>query len=165
MTKHLSLSGDLKPRALGSLWIGAELGPVEQLCLLSFLEHGHDITLYAYEPVAGVPPGVQVADAREVFDSQKIVRHKKSQSAALHSDFFRYALLAKTSRMWVDLDLFCLRPFIFPSAYVYGHENEATVNGAALSAGDAVMIENESRVTITDGDAAEVLLFDLGQLQ
>ncbi len=133
MVAHESVSGELKPRALGSLWIGAELGPVEQLCLLSFLEQGHDITLYTYEPVSGIPPGVKVADAREVFDAKTIVRHKKTKSAALHSDLFRYTLLAKTSRMWVDLDLFCLQPFIFPSAYVYGQEDDATVNGAALA--------------------------------
>lgn len=133
MTSHESRSLDLEPRTLGTLWIGPELGPVEQLCLLSFLEHGHDVKLYTYEPVSGIPPGVAVADAREVFDAQKIVRHKKTKSAALHSDLFRYALLAKTSRMWVDLDLFCLQPFIFPSAYVYGQEDDATVNGAALA--------------------------------
>lgn len=122
-----------KPRALGCLWIGAQLGPTEQLCLLSFLEHGHDIALYVYEPVAGVPPGVQVIDAREVYDVQTIQRYKKSQSPSLHSNLFRYALLAKTSRMWVDLDLFCLRPFVFASDYVYGQEDATTVNTAALS--------------------------------
>ena len=50
-------------------------------------------------------------------------------------------------------------------AYVHVARGSVTVNGAALSAGDAVMIEKESRVTIADGDAAEVLLFDLGELQ
>ena len=48
--------------------------------------------------------------------------------------------------------------------YVHVARGSARVNGAALSEGDAVMIENESRVTIDNGDAAEVLLFDLGQL-
>ena len=50
-------------------------------------------------------------------------------------------------------------------AYVHVARGSVTVNGTALSEGDAVMIENESRVTIDNGDAAEVLLFDLGQLQ
>ena len=50
-------------------------------------------------------------------------------------------------------------------AYVHVARGSVTVNGAALSEGDAVMIEKESRVTIADGDAAEVLLFDLGELQ
>lgn len=50
-------------------------------------------------------------------------------------------------------------------AYVHVARGAVTVNGTALSEGDAVMIENESRVSINGGDAAEVLLFDLGQLQ
>ena len=50
-------------------------------------------------------------------------------------------------------------------AYIHVARGAVTVNSTALSEGDAVMIENESRVTISGGDAAEVLLFDLGQLQ
>ncbi len=123
----------MQKRALGSLWIGSKLGPLEQLCLLSFLEHGHDITLYTYETVAGVPPGVRIADARTVLDFGGIVRHKKTQSAALHSDLFRYALLEKTPRMWVDLDMFCLQPFVFAGDHVYGKETTSEINGAVLA--------------------------------
>lgn len=36
-----------------------------------------------------------------------------------------------------------------------------TLNGQALSAGDGVGIENESRITLAAKDAAEILLFDL----
>ena len=50
-------------------------------------------------------------------------------------------------------------------AYVHVARGSVTVNSTALSEGDAVMIEHESTDTITDGEAAEVLLFDLGQLQ
>ena len=50
-------------------------------------------------------------------------------------------------------------------AYVHLARGAVTINGEALSEGDAVMMVNESRVTISDGCEAEVLLFDLGQLQ
>ena len=50
-------------------------------------------------------------------------------------------------------------------AYVHVARGAVTINGEALSEGDAVMMVNESRVTISDGCEAEVLLFDLGQLQ
>ena len=50
-------------------------------------------------------------------------------------------------------------------AYVHVARGSVTVNGVVLSAGDAVMIVNESRVTLSGGAEAEVLLFDLGQLQ
>lgn len=49
--------------------------------------------------------------------------------------------------------------------YVHVATGRVTVNGVALSAGDAVKIENESSVRIENGEQAEVLLFDLGQFQ
>ncbi len=36
-----------------------------------------------------------------------------------------------------------------------------TVNGEALSAGDAAKLEDVSKVTLEHGEKAEVLLFDL----
>jgi quercetin 2,3-dioxygenase len=54
-----------------------------------------------------------------------------------------------------------------PDRLVYVHvaRGSVTVNGIALSAGDAAKIENEATVELASGDNAEVLLFDLGQLQ
>ena len=50
-------------------------------------------------------------------------------------------------------------------AYVHVVRGEVAVNGVDLQAGDAAMLENESRITLDHGDkpraAAEVLLFDL----
>jgi redox-sensitive bicupin YhaK (pirin superfamily) len=40
-----------------------------------------------------------------------------------------------------------------------------TVNGEALKAGDAAMITDAASVTVENGEGAEVLLFDLGQLR
>jgi quercetin 2,3-dioxygenase len=50
-------------------------------------------------------------------------------------------------------------------AYVHIARGSVRVNGVELNTGDAVKIENESTITIDQGDEAEVLLFDLGQLQ
>lgn len=50
-------------------------------------------------------------------------------------------------------------------AYVHVARGAVTVNGVALKEGDAAKIENESSVRIENGEQAEVLLFDLGQLQ
>jgi redox-sensitive bicupin YhaK (pirin superfamily) len=46
-------------------------------------------------------------------------------------------------------------------AYVHVARGAVSVNGVALSAGDAAKLEDEAAITLTDGDAAEVLLFDL----
>ena len=46
-------------------------------------------------------------------------------------------------------------------AYVHVARGALSVNGTALQAGDAAMIEGVDSVTLTNGEAAEVLLFDL----
>ena len=38
---------------------------------------------------------------------------------------------------------------------------ELQVNGSTLAAGDAALIEGESRIRLSHGQAAEVLVFDL----
>ncbi len=46
-------------------------------------------------------------------------------------------------------------------AYVHLVRGRLSVNGHALAGGDAAVIDAESRLTLHDGDAAEVLVFDL----
>ena len=117
---------------LASLWIGDALGPIERASARSFLAQGNCLTLYAYGPVANVPEGVRLKDAREILGADQIIREKKTGSPALHSDIFRYALMEKSDAIWVDLDIIALRPFNFPSPYIFGYETETFVNGAVL---------------------------------
>lgn len=46
-------------------------------------------------------------------------------------------------------------------AYVHVARGAITVNGQALQAGDAIKLEGESALTLSDGQQAEVLVFDL----
>ncbi len=46
-------------------------------------------------------------------------------------------------------------------AYVHLIKGDLMVNGHTLSAGDALMFENESQIAISNGKNAEVLVFDL----
>ena len=46
-------------------------------------------------------------------------------------------------------------------AYVHVARGSVNVNGIRLATGDALKLEQEASVNITDGEAAEVLLFDL----
>ncbi|MFZ6750291.1 pirin family protein [Undibacterium sp. Ren11W] len=48
-------------------------------------------------------------------------------------------------------------------AYVHLARGALTVNGQSLQAGDALMLHDEAQLDITDGVAAEVLVFDLPQ--
>jgi hypothetical protein len=114
------------------LWIGKELGFLEQLSILSFLEHGHDITLFTTQAVTGIPAGLRVRDANDIFPCLHIVRDRKTGSPAMHADMFRYAMLAKTDLMWVDMDVLCIHPYRPSSAYVFGYEDASTINNAVL---------------------------------
>ena len=97
---------------ISSLWIGGALSFLEQLCLRSFVDAGHAVRLYAYEPIPNVPDGVEIADARPVLSQDGFLRHGRTGSPALHSDLFRYHLLAQCDRtIWADTDAYCVRRF------------------------------------------------------
>lgn len=115
-----------------TLWIGDRLGPITAACLASFVRHGHRVRLYAYRPPADVPAGVELADAATVLPEQAIVRHRRSGSPALFSNRFRYTLLARDAGLWIDGDLYCVRPIDFPDAAVFGFEIPGSINTAVL---------------------------------
>ncbi|WP_417259922.1 hypothetical protein [Celeribacter sp.] len=117
---------------IASLWIGGRLSWLEQLCLKSFADMGHHITLYSYEPIPNVPKGVHVADAEEIYPSTPMLRHVRTGSPAIHADMWRLNLLKKTDKIWVDADMYCHRPFDDPSGFVFGWEKPGLVCNAVL---------------------------------
>jgi hypothetical protein len=119
---------------LNSLWIGEELGYIEQLTLVSALSFGHPFTLYSYTPekLRRVPSGVEIRDANEVAQYQTLAHYFDGGWAALGTDFFRYAMQAKGLGYWVDLDLYFVRPIDFDDDYVFGWEHKTSINGAVL---------------------------------
>lgn len=118
---------------LASLWVGGNLSGIERLSAQSFLDQGHDLIIYSYDKTLGnVPDGVEIRDAREVFDTTRILRYDGTGSPAIHANLFRYQLLAKTDHIWVDLDIVALRPFVFSTEHVYGWENGTQINNAVL---------------------------------
>jgi len=48
-------------------------------------------------------------------------------------------------------------------AYVHLVRGRLTVNGTALTGGDALLLQQEAEITLGDGKDAEVLVFDLAQ--
>ena len=94
---------------LNTLWIGPTLPPLQRLCLASAAATGCHVRLFVYDPVEGIPEGIEIADGREVLSLDKMVRHRKSQSVALFSDRFRYEILGKALGAWFDTDMLFLR--------------------------------------------------------
>jgi hypothetical protein len=98
------------------LWIGDRLSTLERLCIASFLAHGHDVHLYAYGPIGGVPAGTQLRDAREVMPESSVFTYASGLGKGSPSAFaneFRYKLLLERGGAWSDTDVVCLRPFTF----------------------------------------------------
>ena len=118
---------------IAALWIGGDLSFLEQLCLKSFLDAGHHVKLYCYDPILNAPEGVEFADGREVLAQEDYLLHGRTGSPALHSDLFRYHLLAQADRtIWADTDAYCVKPFETETGHYFAWESDEGVNGGVL---------------------------------
>ena len=109
---------------IASLWIGSKLSWVERASINSFVTKGHDYTLYTYGPVENIPEGARAADAREIWDAERVLRYTKSQSPAIHANIFRVRMARLTGEIWADTDIIALRPFAADLRYFIGHERD-----------------------------------------
>jgi hypothetical protein len=98
---------------------------MEQLAIKSFLFHGHPFHLYVYQATEGIPAGTIVQDANEILPATSIFKYSEHNSYAGFANFFRYKLLVDRGGWWVDMDVICLKPFRFPSEYVFSSERVA----------------------------------------
>ena len=117
---------------------------MEQLCISSFLHHGHPFHLYTYPPIQGVPAGALVLDANEILPASKIFMYREVPSYAGFANFFRYKLLLEKGGWFVDADTICLKPFEFAESFVFSSQGSGgarLVNVAAIRcpAGSAPM--------------------------
>ncbi|TDL79455.1 class I SAM-dependent methyltransferase [Palleronia sediminis] len=107
--------------AIGTLWVGPALSWLEQLCLQSFVDHGHEMVLFSYDPVENVPPGVRMAPASDLLPGDRIMRHARTGSPAYHADVFRLNMMRDTDLIWADTDAYCVRPWeVSPDRPFYG---------------------------------------------
>jgi hypothetical protein len=83
-----------------SLWLGT-LGEIERLSIRSFLYHGHEFHLYAYENVGEVPKGTVLKDARDILPLRLY------PDKAIFADLWRYYMLYSIGNWWTDLDIIC----------------------------------------------------------
>ena len=117
---------------LNALWVGNSLPPLQQLCLTSAVATGCRTRLFTYEPVSGIPEGVEVIDGNEVLSRDKMVRHRQSQSAALFSDRFRYEVLGKGLGAWIDTDLLFLKAPQATGDCLVGWEDDELIGSAFI---------------------------------
>ena len=122
-------------RDVATFWHGPALAKLDIACLMSFVFAGYGVTVYGYEPIAGLPAEIEWRDAAGIVDRKYltafVVRGKPS--IAHFSDLFRYALFTQSDAAWVDTDLFCIRRFDIPSAGNFlARETPTSINNAIL---------------------------------
>jgi redox-sensitive bicupin YhaK (pirin superfamily) len=79
----------------------------------------------------------------------------QNHSVKIHADANLYAGLFEGTQT-AELDLDPKR-----KAYIHLIRGSLKINGQEISGGDALLIDNESKVSISEGKNAEVLVFDL----
>lgn len=123
----------MKRPVIAMLWMEGPLSFLEQLCVKSFVDAGHKTVLYHYGPLENVPDGVELADAAEILPQTNFLTHERTGSPALHSDLFRYRMLAQNENtIWADTDAYCMKPFETPNGHFYGWESDKHINGGVL---------------------------------
>src|SRR5262252_2481320 len=105
-----------------ALWIGDRFSVMEQLCIWSFLRHGHAFHLYVYQETVGISTGTVILDGNQILPASRIFTYKGQKTYVGFANFFRYKLLLEKGGWFVDADTICVRPFDFETDYVFSSE-------------------------------------------
>ena len=119
----------------------------------------HFLQIWIVPSENGTEPGYQqvsVADAEKRGNLRLIASRTGGENALrVRQDIKIYSgLFDGDEQQTIDLDA-------ERYAYIHVARGSVTVNGIAFKAGDGARVRNEASLTFTDGDKAEVLLFDL----
>ena len=114
-------------KIIQSLWVRGELKNLQQLCIKSFLDSGHEFHLYTYNPDINAPKGTVVKDAGDIIIRERIFLDSRG-TLANFADWFRYELLYKKGGWWADADQLCLKGFDFNSDYVFSSEHAGDIS-------------------------------------
>ena len=109
-----------------TFWHGS-LDPLRRLCLASQVAAGHRVTVYSFDPLAGLPDGVSNAEAEAILPHGFAEKLRPSGpdgawrdwTTLQFSDFFRMRLLARGAGLWLDADVLLLKPIAFDRAKPY----------------------------------------------
>jgi quercetin 2,3-dioxygenase len=122
-------------------------------------ETTHFLQIWIEPNVKGIEPGYEQKSftAAEKQGALRLVASPDGAegSVLIHADAKLYSGLFDGAEV-AELALNPAR-----KAYVQVVQGEIEVNGAALTSGDAALLEGESRIALAQGKNAEVLVFDL----
>ena len=117
--QNLPAANSARP-TVASLWIGSGLSWVEVVCIQSFLDAGHHFVLYTRGAIGNIPEGVEQRRADDLTPPTTELRDRKEIAA--FSNFFRFRMLQTEDFIWVDLDVYCVKPFDFDTDWIFAIE-------------------------------------------
>jgi len=102
-----------------TFWFGDKLRFIDRVCLASQVMSGQKVKLYSHKPVANVPEGVELCDAEPILPLATLLRldpdfpcFKPSRTIVQLSDFFRIMLMKHEQGVWLDTDVYLVKPFV-----------------------------------------------------
>jgi len=109
-----------------TFWHG-RFDALRQACLRSQLRAGHKVTLYSFDPIPSLPDGVANAEAEAILPHAFAEKLRPSEpdgswrdwTILQFSDFFRMRLMTLRAGLWLDADVFLLRPVEIDPAKPY----------------------------------------------
>ena len=119
-------------------------GPLDALrrtCLRSQVAAGHNVTVYSFDPLAGLPDGVGNAEAEAILPHAFAERLRPPQpdmswrdwTVLQFSDFFRMRLMAEKAGLWLDADVLLLKPVeIDPAKPCFAWERPRQLGNSVL---------------------------------
>jgi len=123
-----------------TFWHGP-LDRLRQTCLRSQVAAGHRVTVYSFEPLAGLPDGVGNAEAEAILPhsfSEKLRPPEPDGSwrdwtTLQFSDFFRMRLMARHAGLWLDADVLLLKAVeIDPAKPYFAWERRRQLGNSVL---------------------------------
>jgi hypothetical protein len=119
-------------------------GPLDKLrttCLKSQVAAGHQVTVYSFEPLAGLPDGVGNTEAEAILPHAFAERLRptgpdgvwRDWTTLQFSDFFRMRLMAQGAGLWLDADVLLLKPVeIDPTKPYFAWERPRQLGNSVL---------------------------------
>lgn len=77
-----------------------------------FVRNGHDVVLHSYVVPEDAPKGLRLFDVSKLMSEAEIITHKDTRSLPIDSDIYRYRIQCEGLKLYVDCDVFCVRPFV-----------------------------------------------------
>ena len=103
--------------------------------MASFVRQGYGYTVYSYNEIENLPPGVEYADAAEITEARDAQRYiiRGRPNLSHFTDLFRYKLFSRTQHIWVDTDMLMLRPLSLTSyTQLLAREDNRSLCGAIM---------------------------------